>query len=62
MKRKDLYSLGFGALLSTLFFLSLIALGGSLAKEILSTNIIEILNITVGFLFMCFGIKMIIKG
>lgn len=62
MKRKDLYSFGFGALLSTLFFLSLIALGGSFAKEILSTNVIEILNITVGFLFMCFGIKMILKG
>lgn len=62
MKRKDLYSFGFGALLSTLFFLSLIALGGSFAKEILSTNVIKILNITVGFLFMYFGIKMILKG
>lgn len=61
MKRKDLCSFGLGALLSTLFFLSLIALGGSFAKEIFSTNVIEILNITVGFLFMCFGIKMILK-
>ncbi len=61
IKRQDIYSFGFGALLSTIFFLTLIALIGSFAKAFFSTNVIRILNIIVGFLFICFGIRMILK-
>jgi threonine/homoserine/homoserine lactone efflux protein len=61
MKRKDIYSFGFGALLSTILFLTLIALIGSFAKGFFPDNVIQILNITVGFLLIYFGIKMILK-
>lgn len=61
MKRKDIYSFGFGALLSTVFFLTLIALIGSFAKEFFPTSVIQILNIIVGFLLIYFGIKMLLK-
>ncbi|WP_027625944.1 LysE family translocator [Clostridium lundense] len=61
MKRTDIYSFGFGALLSTVFFLTLIALMGSFAKEFFPNSIIQILNIIVGFLLIYFGIKMLLK-
>jgi len=61
MKRKDIYSFGFGALFSTIFFLTLIVLLGSFAKEFFSTNVLQIMNIAVGFLLMYFSIRMILK-
>lgn len=61
MKKKDIYWFGFGALLSTIFFLSLINLIGSLTNVFLPHNIIRILNIIVGFLLICFAVKMILK-
>jgi threonine/homoserine/homoserine lactone efflux protein len=61
IKRQDIYFFGSGALLSTILFLSLINLIGSFTKIFLPTNAIQILNITVGFLLICFGIKMILK-
>lgn len=60
-KRQDIYLFGFGAVLSTMFFLTIIALIGSFAKVFLSTNVVQILNIIVGFLLICFGIKMTLK-
>lgn len=59
INRQDIYPFGFGALLSTLFFLTLIALIGSFANMFFPANIIQILNIIVGFLLICFGIRMI---
>lgn len=61
MKRKDIYSFGFGALFSTIFFLTLIVLLGSFAKKFFSTNVLQIMNIAVGFLLMYFSIRMILK-
>ncbi|MCH5138795.1 LysE family transporter [Clostridiaceae bacterium UIB06] len=61
MKRKEIYLFGFGAILSTIFFLSLIALVGSFAKIFFSTCVIQILNILVGFLLIYFSIRMILK-
>jgi threonine/homoserine/homoserine lactone efflux protein len=61
MKRKEIYLFGFGAVLSTIFFLSLIALVGSFAKAFFSTCVIQILNILVGFLLIHFSIRMIVK-
>jgi len=61
MKRKDIYSFGFGALLSTIFFLTLIALIGNFAKSFLSTSVIQILNLLVGVLLIYFSIRMILK-
>lgn len=61
MKRKDMYSFGGGALLSTIFFLTLIALVGNFAKVFLSTNLIQLLNIIVGFLLIYFSIRMFLR-
>jgi len=61
MKRNDVYLFGLGALSSTILFLTLIALLGSFAMAFFSTNIIQILNIFVGFLLIYFSIKMILK-
>lgn len=61
IKRKDIYAFGFGALSSTILFLTLIALVGSFARGLLSTNVIQILNITVGFLLIYFGVRMTLK-
>ena len=61
MKKSDVYSFGASALLSSLFFLTLVAAAGAFIKNFLSDDIIVILNIFVGFLLMFFGIRMVIK-
>jgi threonine/homoserine/homoserine lactone efflux protein len=61
MKRKDVYLFGFGALTSTIFSLTLIALIGSFAKVFLPTNIVQALNIIVGLLLIYFSVRMILK-
>lgn len=61
VKKQDIYSFAFGALLSTIFFLSLINLMGSFIKVFLPTNVIQILNIIAGFLLICFSIKLLCK-
>lgn len=61
MNRKDIYLFGFGSLLSTIFFLTVIALVGSFAKAFFPTNVIQILNTIVGCLLIYFSIRMIIK-
>ncbi|AOY78064.1 LysE family translocator [Clostridium formicaceticum] len=61
MTRRDIYAFGFGALLSTMFFLTLIALAGSFIKTFFSSYVIQILNLTVGILLLYFSIRMIFK-
>lgn len=61
MKRKDIYSFGSGALLSTLSFLTIIALIGNFAKTFFPIRLIQILNMIVGFLLIYFSIRMILK-
>lgn len=61
MKKKDIYLFAFGALLSTIFFLTLISLSGNFANSFLSTEIIQTLNIIIGFLLIYFSIKMFLK-
>lgn len=61
MKRKDIYLFGFGALLSTIFFLTLIALAGNLIKTFFPINLIHILNMIIGFLLVYFSVKMFLK-
>lgn len=59
--RKQIYPFGFGALLSTLFFLTLIALLGNFIKYFISADIIRILNLIVGILLIYFSIRMVLK-
>lgn len=61
MERKDIYLFGFGAVLPTIFFLTIIVFIGSFAKEFLSADVIKILNIAVGLLLIYFGIRMLLK-
>jgi threonine/homoserine/homoserine lactone efflux protein len=61
MEKKDIYLFGFGALLSTMIFLNLIALIGSISNQFLTGSSIRILNLIVGVLLIYFGLKMIIK-
>lgn len=61
MRQKDIYAFGLGALLSTVIFLALVAIGGSLTKTFLPSEIIEVLNLAVGFMLIYFGIRMVMK-
>ena len=61
MKRRDFYSFGFGALLSTVFFLTIIFIRGSLTGTFLPSYIIQILNLVVGFLLIYFSIRMFLS-
>lgn len=60
--KKNVYFFGIGACLSTLFFLTLVALGGSLVTNFLSENIITILNVAVGMILIVFGLKSLKKS
>lgn len=61
MKNQDIYSFGFGALLSTTTFLTILSLIGSFANVFFSTQIIQFLNITIGLLLIYFSLKMLLK-
>ncbi|HEY5575674.1 MAG TPA: LysE family transporter [Clostridiaceae bacterium] len=61
MKKSEMYSFGAGALLSTLFFLTLLGAVGAVVKNFLSQDIIIVLNLFVGFLLIFFSIRMAIK-
>ncbi|MDX8336916.1 MULTISPECIES: LysE family translocator [Cetobacterium] len=55
--KKSIVLFAFGALLSSLLFLTLIAFLGSITNNFLSSNIIIILNSAVGLILIYFGIK-----
>ena len=60
--RKDIYLFGLGAVISTLFFMSLTALAGKLTGIFVPVSAIMILNIIVGAVLIIFGIKTAIKN
>jgi threonine/homoserine/homoserine lactone efflux protein len=62
LKSKDVYLFGIGALLSTLIFLSIVALSGNIIKPLFTSMAILILNFTVGVLLILFSIKSISKS
>lgn len=61
LSKSHMYSFGAGAVLSTLLFLSLIALLGSFVNDFLSEDIVQILNFAVGLILCLFGIKTMFK-
>ncbi|MDN9009096.1 LysE family translocator [Brevibacillus laterosporus] len=61
IKKKDIYVFGVGALFATVFFLTLVAFVGSLAGVFVTTFVVQMLNITVGIVFIYFAVKMIFK-
>jgi threonine/homoserine/homoserine lactone efflux protein len=60
-KKVDIYIFGLGSVLSTMFFLTLIAFLGSLTNRFISPTVINYMNLVVGIMIVYFSIKMIVK-
>lgn len=61
LKKKELVIFSIGLVSSTLFFLSFVALLGTVLSGFIPESISNILNIIVGLLIILFGIKMLVK-
>ncbi len=61
LERRDMALYGFGAVLSTLLFLSAMAVLGTLLNAFLSEDAVRILNLIVGLLLIAYGIRMALK-
>lgn len=61
LKKKELFIFSTGLVSSTLFFLTLIALLGTVLSSFIPETISNILNVIVGILIIFFGIKMLVK-
>ena len=61
MNKEDTWVFGSGCVLSTLFFLSAVALVGSCTTMIIPLKLIKILNVISGMAILGFAIKSIIK-
>lgn len=59
--KKQLVFFGFGCILSTLFFLTIVSFCGSILSGFLPQIIIKILNVIVGAILIYFGIKLLLK-
>ena len=61
MNKKQLFVFGAGCVLSTLVFLILIAICGSILSSFLPPLVIRIMNLVVGFVLVYFGIRLLVK-
>lgn len=61
MDKPGMYLFGLGAVLSTVFFLTVVSILGHSIHTFLSLEIIRWLNVLVGFLLIFFGIKTAVK-
>ena len=61
LKKKELIIFSIGLVSSTLLFLTLVAILGTMLSNFIPDNISSILNVTVGILIIFFGIKMFVK-
>ena len=61
MEKQDLNGFGFGCVLSTLFFLTLVSIVGALSRIVLPQTVIAALNVMVGCVMILFGVKNIRK-
>jgi len=60
--RSDLFYFSSGALLSTLFFLMLVCLLGSLINDTIPLGLIETLNFVIGFTLIIYALKIAVKN
>lgn len=60
-KKADIYIFALGCILSTMFFLTLIAFSGSITNRFLSPTAINYMNFVVGIILIYFSIKMFRK-
>ena len=56
-----MYIFGSGAVLSTLFFMTLVSIIGNVTNRFISDNVIKVLNIIVGLVLVYFALKLLIK-
>lgn len=61
MARNEIYIFGIGALLSTIFFLSVVVIFGNFSGKFLPDFAILLMNAIVGLLLIFFGVKMFFK-
>lgn len=61
LKKKELIIFSIGLVSSTLLFLTLVAILGTMLSSFIPDNISSILNVIVGILIIFFGIKMFVK-
>ncbi|WP_197275573.1 LysE family translocator [Bacillus sp. FJAT-22090] len=61
IKEKDLYSFGFGAVLSAFIFLTIISMLGTYVTILLEPKMIMGLNLLVGIVLLLFGVKNLVK-
>ena len=61
MARNEIYIFGIGALLSTIFFLSVVVIFGNFSGKFLPDFAISLMNAIVGLLLIFFGVKMFFK-
>lgn len=61
LKKKELIFFSIGLVSSTLLFLTLVAILGTMLSNFIPDNISSILNVIVGILIIFFGIKMFVK-
>ncbi len=59
--RVQIYIFGAGAILSTAFFLSCVALLGSLVNTLVSPSLIKGLNLAVGLVLIFFGVRLLLR-
>lgn len=62
LSKKQLFFFGIGCVLSTLCFLTVIALLGNVLSGFLPTIVMQVLNFTVGIVLIFFGIKLLLKN
>ena len=61
MNSIDMYIFGFGAIVSTFFFLTFVSVFGHFVNEFIPVTLLVILNIIIGIVLIVFGIKTALK-
>lgn len=61
LSKNQLVLFGIGCVLSTIIFLSAVAIGGSILSGFLSLVVIQILNIIVGIILIFFGARLLFR-
>ena len=61
LRKREMYYFGLGAVLATFSFLFIIALIGNFSMTFLPAQIIQVLNIFVGFILIYFGLNILMK-
>ena len=61
LKKKELFIFSIGLVSATLFFLTFIAVLGTILSGFIPESISNVLNVIVGLLIIFFGIKMLVK-